>query len=85
MWSFAATILYLATGGYPYAGFSEGQMLAARIFRKPPTVPDSVPDWLMQVLKQCLRFDTAQRPPVSQLLQVDLKPEYAVIWCRATV
>ncbi|DBA95877.1 TPA: hypothetical protein ACH3X1_001417 [Trebouxia sp. C0004] len=35
-----------------------------------PIVPDTLPAWLLQCLKQCFGIAPAGRPPVSELLQV---------------
>ena len=44
-------------------------MLTAMIKRRPPTVPDTVPAWMQQLLKQCLEFDSTKRPSVPSLLE----------------
>ena len=62
----------MATGQLPYQGLTPHQMLTAMIKQRPPAVPDTLPEWLQQLLKQCLAFDVAARPSVSQLLQVIL-------------
>lgn len=69
IWGFATTILHLATGQLPYDRLSQLQMIAAMMKKRPPTMPESLPGWLQQLLKQCHSFDIAQRPSVAQLLQ----------------
>ena len=71
-WGIAACILHLATGQQPYLGLSMFQMVSAMLKSRPPDVPNSLPEWLQQVLKQCFSFDAAKRPSVSQLLKVGL-------------
>ena len=70
VWGFATTMLHLATGQLPYAGLTQVQMLTAMLKQRPPAVLDTLPAWLRQLFRQCLMFDMAQRPLVSQLLQV---------------
>ena len=67
VWGFATTVLHLATGQLPYHGLTQNQLLTAMIERRPSTVPDSLPEWLQQLLKQCLQFDSAKRPSVPSL------------------
>ena len=74
VWGFGTTVLHLASGQLPYHGLSAHQMLTAMIKQKPPAVPDSLPDWLQQLIKQCLTFDIHARPTVAQLLQVMCRP-----------
>ena len=69
-WGFGTTILHLATGVLPYNGLSLTQMLTAMIRERPPAVPDTLPSWLQQLLKQCFSFDSAARPTVAHLLEV---------------
>ena len=70
VWGFATTMLHLATGQLPYAGLTQVQMVSAVLKQRPPAVPDTLPAWLGQILRQCLTFDIAQRPRVPQLLEV---------------
>ena len=76
VWGFATTVLHLATGQLPYHGLSQYQMLTAMIKRRPPTVADTLPAWLQLLLKQCLEFDSANRPSVLELLEV-----ITTSWC----
>ena len=61
----------MATGQLPYQGLTPPQMLTAMIKQRPPAVPETIPDWLQQLLMQCLAFDVAARLAVTQLLQVN--------------
>ena len=70
VWGFATTLLHMATGQLPYSGLTLHQMLTAMIRERAPAVPDTLPPWLQQVLRQCLSFDVAARPTMQQLLQV---------------
>ena len=69
-WGFGTTILHLASGVLPYNGLSLTQMLSAMIRERPPAVPDTLPSWLQQLLKQCFSFNSAARPTAKLLLQV---------------
>lgn len=71
VWGFGTSMLHLATGHLPYEGLSAMQMVSAMSKRRMPEMPNSLPDWLQQALKQCLSFDSAARPSVSRLLEVD--------------
>ena len=70
VWGFATTVLHLATGQLPYQGLTQHQMLTAMIKKRAPTVADTLPARLQQLLKQCLQFDTNKRPSVPALLQL---------------
>ena len=72
VWGFATTILHLATGQLPYQGLHPHQVLMAMIKRRPPAVPDTLPEWMRHLLESCLTFDPAARPTVAQLLQASL-------------
>ncbi len=71
VWGFGTSMLHLATGHLPYEGLSAMQMVSAMSKRRMPEIPNSLPAWLQQALKQCLSFDSAARPSVSRLLEVD--------------
>lgn len=71
VWGFATCTLHLATGQLPYQGKTLPQMVSAMLKRRSPEVPASMPAWLQQVLQRCLSFDTAARPSVANLHQVD--------------
>lgn len=49
------------------------QIVGAMTKRPPPAVPDTLPTWLHNILRQCLSFDAAARPSVLQLLQVSMR------------
>ena len=72
-WGFAATVLHLVTGQVPYSSFTPMQIMGAMTKRRPPAVPDTLPPWLQNILRQCLSFDAAARPSVLQLLQVSVR------------
>ena len=59
----------MATGQLTYHGLTQHQMLTAMIKRRPPTVSDTRPAWLQQLLRQCLQFDGTKRPLVTSLLE----------------
>ena len=60
----------MATGIVPYDGLTLTQMVSSMMKRRPPAVPDNLPGWLQQLLRQCFSFDSAARPTIEQLLQV---------------
>ena len=70
VWGFATCILHLATGQLPYQGLTQMQMVSAMLKGRTPEVPNSLPDWLQQALRQALTFDTAARPSVALLHKV---------------
>ena len=70
VWGFAACILHLATGQLPYQGSNPTQ-IASMMPKFLPEVPASLPEWLQQTLKQCFSVNTAARPSVAHLLQVN--------------
>ena len=69
-WGFGTTILHLATGVLPYNGLTLHQILSAMIRERPPVVPDTLPSWMQQLLRQCFSFDAAARPTIEHLLEV---------------
>ena len=70
VWGFAACMLHLATGQLPYQGLTQMQMVSAMFKKHAPEVPDSLPDWLQQILEHALTFNTAARPSVALLHKV---------------
>ncbi len=76
VWGFGTSMLHLATGHLPYEGLSPMQMASAMSKRRMPEILNSLPDWLQQALKQCLNFNSAARPSVSRLLEVDAARSY---------
>ena len=48
------------------------QTASAMMRRKPPQAPDTLPEWLQQVLRQCFNFDALRRPTAAQLHEVKL-------------
>lgn len=64
-------MLHLATGQLPYQGSNPAQVESVMLKGAPPEVPISVPGWLQQILKQCFSFDTAARPSVAHLFQLN--------------
>ena len=69
VWGFATAVLHLATGQLPYHGLTQCQMFTSMMRRRPPAVPDTLPAWLQQHLKQCLDFDVTKRPSAPALLK----------------
>ena len=45
-------------------------MVSAMLKKRTPEVPNSLPGWLQQALRQALTFDTAARPSVALLHKV---------------
>ena len=85
MWGFGTTLLHLATGQLPYQGLTPFQIMRAMDKKRSPDVPDTLPGWLQQLLKQCLTFDVAARPSAAQLLQVtSLTLQCIITSCRST-
>jgi len=70
VWGFAACILHLATGQLPYAGLTMIQMGTAMSEGRTPNIPDTLPEWLQQIMRDCVKFDATARPSVVQLQQV---------------
>lgn len=83
VWGSAACILHLATGLQPYSGLSMLQMVTAMLKRRPPDVPNTLPEWLQQMLKECFSFDTAKRPSVSQSIVLDHWPLTLSQWASS--
>ena len=72
VWGFAACIMHIFSGQQPYPGLSQLQIVSAILKRRTPAIPSAFPEWLQQLLRQCFSFDTAARPSVMQLHQVNL-------------
>lgn len=72
VWDFAMTVLHLATGGLPHANLSDIQVVSAMLTGRHwnPAVSAALPNWLQQLLRQCLSKDSHERPSIPHLLQV---------------
>lgn len=73
IWGLAACVLHLVTGLPPYHDLTMMQTVSAMMRERMPHVPETLPEWLQLLLKQCFSFDAQERPTANQLLEV--------IWC----
>lgn len=70
IWSLAASIRYIFTAAAPYSGLSFWQVIAALTTeRLPPSVPESVPAALRELLMRCFDFVPESRPQISEIVQ----------------
>ena len=70
IWSLAASILYIFTAAPPYSGLNVWQIINALTEQRlPPTIPESVPAALRELLMRCFAFAPESRPHISEIVQ----------------
>jgi serine/threonine protein kinase len=67
VWSFGMLILEMLTYQDPYAGLTLLQTADAVRAGTVPSIPDSTPRYLKDVLMGCWQFNAAQRPTFAQI------------------
>ena len=70
VWPLAATIVYIFTAAAPYPGQDVSQIVTALTAeRVPPTIPESVPAALRELLLRCFAFEPEARPHIHEVVQ----------------
>lgn len=70
VWSFAATLYFAASGKLPYAGHSLSELASLLETRDPKPLKvmvKTVPPWLDQLCRTCLRRDVQHRPSMTEV------------------
>ena len=69
IWAFGVTIYFLATGEFPFSGFTI-EAVKLSILQGKYSFPKTIPKIIKEIITQCLQINPVKRPTFSQLKEL---------------